>query len=52
MTISTASEKAKKIMEGIKLIDDWLDSAQLICTKTDGVTKYNFSNFRFPLKFI
>ena len=38
-------------MENIKLIDDWLDSAQLICTKTDGKTKYNFNNFTFPLKF-
>ena len=38
-------------MIDIKEIDDWLDKAQLICTKTDGKTKYNFSNFTFPLKF-
>ena len=38
-------------MDNIKVIDDWLDTAQLICTKTDGRTKYNFSNFTFPLKF-
>ena len=35
----------------IKEIDHWLDKAQLICTKTDGKTKYNFSNFTFPSKF-
>ena len=38
-------------MDNIKVIDDWLDTAQLICIKTDGRTKYNFSNFTFPLKF-
>ena len=38
-------------MTGIKLLDDWLDNAQLVCTKTDGITKYDFSNFTFPSKF-
>ena len=38
-------------MINIKEIDDWLDKAQLICTKTDEKTKYNFSNFTFPSKF-
>ena len=38
-------------MVNIKELDDWLDKGQLICTKTDGKTKYNFSNFTFPLKF-
>ena len=38
-------------MENIKQIDDWLDSAQLICTKTNEKTKYNFNNFVFPVKF-
>ena len=38
-------------MEIIKIIDEWLDTAQLICTKTDGKTKYDFNNFRFSLKF-
>ena len=47
----TINEKAKKLMENIKQIDDWLDSAQLICTKTDGKRKYDFNNFTFPLKF-
>ena len=38
-------------MVDIKQLDDRLDKAQLICTKTDGKTQYNFSNFTFPLKF-
>ena len=38
-------------MESIKQIDDWLDSAQLISTKTNEKTKYNFNNFVFPVKF-
>ena len=35
----------------IKEIDDWLDKAQLICKKSDGKTKYDFSKFTFPKKF-
>ena len=38
-------------MINIKQLDDWSDKAQLICTKTDGKRKYNFSNFIFPSKF-
>ena len=38
-------------MINIKEIDHWLDKAQLICTKADGKTKYNFSNFTSPVKF-
>ena len=38
-------------MGRFKPIDDWLETAQLICTKTDGKTKYNFKNFTLPLKF-
>ena len=44
---STINEKAKKLMENIKQIDDWLDSTQLICTKTNGKTKYDFNSFTF-----
>ena len=47
---STLSGEARELMEKIKLIDDWLDTAQLICTKTDGRTKYDFSNFTFSSK--
>ena len=38
-------------MNKIKVIDDWLETAQLICTKTDGKTKYEFNKFMLPLKF-
>ena len=38
-------------MNKIKVIDDWLETAQLIYTKTDGKTKYDFSKFIFPLEF-
>ena len=38
-------------MNKIKVIDDWLETAQFICTKTDGKTKYDFNKFTFPLKF-
>ena len=35
----------------VKKIDQTLDNAQLVCTKTDG-TKYDFNCFSLPLKFI
>ena len=38
-------------MVNIKQLDDWLDTTQLVCTKTDRKTKYDFSNFTFPSKF-
>ena len=38
-------------MKKIKVIDDWLENAQLICTKTDGKTKYDFNKLTVPLKF-
>ena len=37
-------------MENIKVIDDWLETAQRICTKTDGKTKYEFNKFTLPSK--
>ena len=42
---------ANKIILDIKKIDETLDDAELVCTKTDG-TKYDFNRFLFPLKFI
>ena len=48
---TTISEKANKLMGNIKVIDDWLENAQLICRKTDEKTKYNFTKFMFPLRF-
>ena len=49
--------KKKKIMKQInyclnlKKINDTLDNAELVCTKTDGA-KYYFNCFSLPLKFI
>ena len=34
-------------MEIIKIIDEWLDTAQLICTKTDGKTNTTLTILRF-----
>ena len=38
-------------MVDIKQLDDWLDNAQLVCTKTDGIKRCDCSNFTFSLKF-
>ena len=38
-------------MNKIKQTEDWLETAQLICTKTDGKTKYDSNKFTFSLKF-
>ena len=38
-------------MNEVKKIDDWLYTAQVVCTKTDGKTKYDFNKFTFPSKF-
>ena len=46
------NEKAKKLVDRIKKIDELLDNADLTCTKTDGITKYNFNNFTLSIKFI
>ena len=48
---STLSDEAKNLMIDFKEIDDCLDKAQLICTKTDGKTKYDFSKFTVSKKF-
>ena len=48
---SKLSDEAKKLMVSIKQLDHWLAKAQLIFTKTDGETIYNFNNFTSPLKF-
>ena len=44
-------KKKKKKMNEIKTKDDWLDAPQLVCTKTDGKTKYDFNKFTFASKF-
>ena len=38
-------------MSEFKKIDDTLDNAELVSTKTDG-TKFDFNRFSLPLKFI
>ena len=38
-------------MPKFRKIDETLDDAQLVCTKTDGI-KYDFNQFLLPLKFI
>ena len=48
---NTLNDKAKQLVTDMKLLDDWLENAQLVCTKTDGITKYDFSNFTPPSKF-
>ena len=44
---STINEETKKLMENIKQIDDCLDSAQLICTKTDRKKNITLTILRF-----
>ena len=45
------NDEANKILLGIKKINDELDTAGLVCTKTDG-TKYDFNRFSSPFKFV
>ena len=40
--------KQKNLVFKIKKIDIELDTAELVCTKTDGKTKYNFNLFASP----
>ena len=48
---STLSVEAKKLMVNIKELDDCFDTAQRVCTKADGKTKYDFNKFTFASKF-
>ena len=48
---SAISEEAKNLTDNIKVMDNWFETAQRICTKTDGKTEYNFNKFKLPLKF-
>ena len=45
------NDEANKLLPEFKKIDETLDNAELVCTKTDG-TKYDFNHFLFSLKFI
>ena len=49
--ISRKNYEANKLLSEFRKIDETLDNAELVCTKTDG-TKYDFNRFLFPLKFI
>ena len=49
--ISKKNDEANKILLGIKKINDELDTAGVLCTKTDG-TKYDFNRFSSPFKFV
>ena len=51
MKLAKKNAEANRILLDIKKIDETLDNAELVCTKTDG-TKYDFNRFLFPLKFI
>ena len=48
--ISRKIDEANKFSE-FRKINETLDNAELVCTKTDG-TKYDFNRFSLPLKFI
>ena len=48
---SIISEKAKKLIDNIEKTDGWLENAQLVCTESNGKTKYEFNEFMLPLKF-
>ena len=50
--ISKKNNEANKIMSEFKKIDKTLENADLVCTKTDNKTKYDFNRFSLPLKFI
>ena len=49
--ISRKNDEPNKLLSEFRKIDETLDNAELVCTKTDG-TKYNFNIFTLPLKFI
>ena len=45
--ISKKNDKANKILSEFRKIDKTLDNADLVCTKTDNKTKYDFNHFFF-----
>ena len=50
--ISKKNNEANEILSEFKKIDKTLEIADLLCTKTDNKTKYDFNRFSLPLKFI
>ena len=51
MKLAKKNDEANNLLSEFKKIDETLDNAELVCTKTDG-TKYDFNRFSLPLKFI
>ena len=51
MKLAKKNDEANNLLSEFKKIDETLDNAELVCTKTDG-TKYDFNRFLLPLKFI
>ena len=49
--LAKKNDEANKLLPEFKKINQALDNAELVCTKTGG-TKYNFNCFLLPLKFI
>ena len=49
--ISKKNDEANKLLSEFKKIDEILDNAELVCTKTDE-TKYDINRFSLPLKCI
>ena len=49
--ISRKNDKANELLSEFRKIDETLDNAELVCSKTDG-TKCKFNIFVLPLKFI
>ena len=45
------NDEANKLLPEFKKIDETLDNAEFLCTKTNG-TKYDFNIFALPLKFV
>ena len=51
MKLAKKNNEADKLLSEFKKIDETLDNAELVCTKTDGTT-YDFNCFSLTLKFI
>ena len=51
MKLAKKNDEANNLLSEFKKIDETLDNAELVCTKTDGA-KYDFNCSSFPLKFI
>ena len=48
--ISQKNDEANKLLLEFKKIDKTLESVELVCSKTDNKTKYEFNRFFLPFK--